>query len=42
MFLDADTRTPIAHGNPRVLRDECPEQKVRDFLMRGTLETTAA
>jgi phospholipid/cholesterol/gamma-HCH transport system ATP-binding protein len=42
IFLDAETRTPIAHGNPRLLRDQCPEQKVRDFLMRGELETTAA
>jgi phospholipid/cholesterol/gamma-HCH transport system ATP-binding protein len=42
IFLDAETRTPIAHGNPSVLRDQCPEKKVRDFLMRGTLEPTAA
>ena len=42
IFLDAETRTPIAHGHPRLLRDECPEQRVRDFLMRGELETTAA
>jgi phospholipid/cholesterol/gamma-HCH transport system ATP-binding protein len=42
IFLDAETRTPIAHGDPRQLRDQCPEQKVRDFLMRGQLETHAA
>jgi phospholipid/cholesterol/gamma-HCH transport system ATP-binding protein len=35
IFLDAETRTAIAHGNPRVLRDESPEAKVRDFLRRG-------
>jgi phospholipid/cholesterol/gamma-HCH transport system ATP-binding protein len=42
IFLDAETRTPIAHGNPRVLRETCPEQKVRDFLMRGEPTATAA
>lgn len=42
VFLDAETRTAIAYGNPRVLRDECPEAKVRDFLMRGGLEGVAA
>jgi phospholipid/cholesterol/gamma-HCH transport system ATP-binding protein len=34
-FLDADTRTMIALGNPRKLRDESPEAKVRAFLTRG-------
>jgi phospholipid/cholesterol/gamma-HCH transport system ATP-binding protein len=42
IFLDAETRTPIAHGNPRALRDSCPDPKVRDFLMRGSLEASAA
>jgi phospholipid/cholesterol/gamma-HCH transport system ATP-binding protein len=42
VFLDAETRTAIAHGNPRTLLRECPEAKVRDFLMRGTLEKSAA
>ena len=42
VFLDAETRTPIAHGDPRVLRAECPDPKVRDFLARGQLETKAA
>lgn len=38
VFLDAETRTAIAYGNPRVLRDECPETKVREFLMRGNMK----
>ncbi len=40
VFLDAETRTAIAHGNPRQLRTECEHQKVRDFLNRG--DATAA
>jgi phospholipid/cholesterol/gamma-HCH transport system ATP-binding protein len=35
VFLDADTRTMIALGNPKKLRDESPEPKVRAFLTRG-------
>src|SRR5215470_563072 len=35
VFLDADTRTMIALGNPKTLRDESPEAKVRAFLTRG-------
>ena len=35
VFLDAETRTMIASGNPRKLRDESPEAKVRTFLTRG-------
>jgi phospholipid/cholesterol/gamma-HCH transport system ATP-binding protein len=42
VFLDADTKTMIATGDPKTLRDECPELKVRNFLMRGTLDDTAA
>jgi phospholipid/cholesterol/gamma-HCH transport system ATP-binding protein len=38
VFLDADTRTIIAHGDPRELRDHCPDPKVRNFLLRGELE----
>jgi phospholipid/cholesterol/gamma-HCH transport system ATP-binding protein len=37
VFLDADTKTMIASGNPKVLRDECPDLKVREFLTRGEL-----
>jgi len=38
IFLDADTKTMIAQGNPKMLRDECPDPKVRNFLLRGVLE----
>ena len=37
VFLDAQTRTMIATGNPRVLRDESPRAEVREFLNRGEL-----
>jgi phospholipid/cholesterol/gamma-HCH transport system ATP-binding protein len=42
VFLDADTKTMIASGNPKVLRDECPDPKVREFLTRGELKPDAA
>jgi len=35
VFLDAETRTMIALGDPKKLRDESPEPKVRAFLTRG-------
>ena len=35
VFLDADTRTMIALGNPKTLRDGSSEAKVRAFLTRG-------
>jgi phospholipid/cholesterol/gamma-HCH transport system ATP-binding protein len=35
VFLDAETRTMIAVGNPKTLRDECPNTTVRTFLRRG-------
>jgi phospholipid/cholesterol/gamma-HCH transport system ATP-binding protein len=40
VFLDVDTRTMIAQGNPRELRDSHPDPKVRRFLNRdaGTEE----
>jgi phospholipid/cholesterol/gamma-HCH transport system ATP-binding protein len=37
VFLDADTKTMIASGDPKVLRDGCPDLKVREFLTRGEL-----
>jgi phospholipid/cholesterol/gamma-HCH transport system ATP-binding protein len=37
VFLDADSKTMVASGNPKVLRDECPDLKVREFLTRGEL-----
>jgi phospholipid/cholesterol/gamma-HCH transport system ATP-binding protein len=35
VFLDADTRTMIASGDPKKLRDESPDPGVRRFLNRG-------
>ena len=35
VFLDTETRTVIAQGDPKELRDHCPEIKVRRFLARG-------
>ena len=39
VFLDTESRTMIAQGDPRTLRDECPDPRVRNFLLRGGLET---
>jgi len=36
VFLDPDTRTMIASGDPHKLLAECENPKVRDFLTRGT------
>jgi len=38
VFLDPDTKTQLATGNPKALRDGCPNFVVRNFLNRGTLE----
>jgi phospholipid/cholesterol/gamma-HCH transport system ATP-binding protein len=38
VFLDGETRTMIARGNPKRLRDECPNPTVRAFLRRGEPE----
>ncbi len=35
MFLDAESRTVRAQGNPSELRDHCPDPKIRTFLTRG-------
>jgi phospholipid/cholesterol/gamma-HCH transport system ATP-binding protein len=35
VFLDPETKTMIAEGDPKWLRDECPNPKVRTFLSRG-------
>jgi len=37
VFLDAGTRTAIAHGAPRVLRDECTHPTVQAFMHRGSI-----
>jgi len=39
VFLDPETRTMIAQGDPRKLRDECEDEGVRNFLQRGELST---
>jgi phospholipid/cholesterol/gamma-HCH transport system ATP-binding protein len=41
IFLDAETRTPIARGNPRQLLKESKDPKVMAFLNRG-VEAKAA
>jgi phospholipid/cholesterol/gamma-HCH transport system ATP-binding protein len=35
LFLDAESHTQLALGSPAWLRDECPDPKVRTFLLRG-------
>ena len=35
VFLDADTKTMIAKGDPKQLLDESKDPKVREFLTRG-------
>jgi phospholipid/cholesterol/gamma-HCH transport system ATP-binding protein len=35
VFLDAETRTMTTTGDPKVLRTESPDPKVRAFLNRG-------
>jgi len=38
VFLDVETKTLIATGDPKKLRTDCPEAKVREFLNRGKYE----
>lgn len=35
VLLDADSRTPIAYGNPKELRDHSTDPRVLRFLTRG-------
>lgn len=35
IFLDAETRTPIAHGSPKALLETCAEPQVQAFLRRS-------
>lgn len=42
VFLDADSRTAIAHGSPRQLRDHCDHPSVRAFMDRMPLPIEAA
>jgi len=41
VFLDADTKTAIAHGSPKVLRDTCPHPTVQSFMRREHHEDAA-
>jgi phospholipid/cholesterol/gamma-HCH transport system ATP-binding protein len=34
VFLDGESKTAIAHGAPRRLRDECEHPSVRAFMRR--------
>jgi phospholipid/cholesterol/gamma-HCH transport system ATP-binding protein len=42
VFLDADTRTAIARGSPRALRDTCDHPTVQAFMERGRLQPVRA
>jgi len=41
VFLDADSKTMIASGDPTQLRDHSPDPKVRRFLNRGQTGPTS-
>ncbi|MCU0725775.1 MAG: ATP-binding cassette domain-containing protein [Planctomycetes bacterium] len=41
VFLDPETKTMLATGDPKELRDRCPEIKVRSFLTRGEARAEA-
>ncbi len=41
VFLDPVTKTQLATGNPKELRDHSPNFDVRNFLLRGTAPTEA-
>ena len=42
VFLDPDTKTQLATGDPREMRDHHPNEVVRNFLRRGVAEVNAA
>jgi phospholipid/cholesterol/gamma-HCH transport system ATP-binding protein len=42
IFLDTDSKTPIAHGSPRTLRDTATHPTVRAFLTRDEAQPLAA
>ena len=39
IFLDPVSKTPIAHGAPRVLRDTCVNETVRAFMHRERIQS---
>src|ERR1700712_1560534 len=42
VFLDAQTKMPIAHGSPAALRDSCTDPQVAAFMRRERPEALAA
>jgi phospholipid/cholesterol/gamma-HCH transport system ATP-binding protein len=42
VFLDPETKTMIAHGDPKQLLAESEDPKVRDFLTRGKAEGSSS
>ncbi|HET6607308.1 MAG TPA: ATP-binding cassette domain-containing protein [Rhodopila sp.] len=42
IFLDAESRTAIAHGAPSVLRDTCDHPTVRAFMLRERTDAPTA
>jgi phospholipid/cholesterol/gamma-HCH transport system ATP-binding protein len=42
VFLDPETKTMLAVGNPKTLRDTSADAKIRAFLTRGESETNPA
>ena len=42
VFLDAQTKTVIAHGSPSVLRETCSDPQVRAFMRREQADTAVA
>jgi phospholipid/cholesterol/gamma-HCH transport system ATP-binding protein len=42
VFLDAETKTAIAHGSPASLRDSCPDPQVEAFMRRERPEALTA
>jgi phospholipid/cholesterol/gamma-HCH transport system ATP-binding protein len=42
VFLDAETKTAIAHGSPSALRDSCPDPQVEAFMRRERPEALTA
>ena len=42
VFLDAETKTAIAHGSPASLRDTCPDPQVEAFMRRERPEALTA
>jgi phospholipid/cholesterol/gamma-HCH transport system ATP-binding protein len=41
VFLDSETKTMLAVGHPKTLRDTSPELTIRAFLRRGEAEVSA-